>query len=138
MAAFSLQVFAAIRGYHVYKESWEHSVDDLITFERHIDELHRCIRCLYLSYSASFISTTFCPSGIDNAHDRYAVAAYEAGNDTVVDHLPREISHWSTCFMDHGGSIEGTVTGARRYCTVAGGREIPCKVTFLGKKRLIA
>ena len=84
------------------------------------------------------ISTTFCPSGIDNVHDRYAVAAYEAGNDTVVGHLPREISHWSTCFMDHGGSIEGTVTGARRYCTVAGGREIPCKVTFLGKKRLIA
>ena len=47
MATFSLQVVAAIRVYPVYKESWEPSVGDLITFKRHIGELNRCIRCLY-------------------------------------------------------------------------------------------
>ena len=42
MAAFSLHVVAAIRGYHVYKESWEPSVGDLVTFRRHIGELRHC------------------------------------------------------------------------------------------------
>ena len=40
---FALQsVVAAIRGYHVYKESWEPSVGDLVTFGRHIGELRHC------------------------------------------------------------------------------------------------
>ena len=47
MATFSLQVVAAIKGYHVYKESWEPSIGDLNMFERHIGELNRCIQCLY-------------------------------------------------------------------------------------------
>ena len=39
MATFGLNVVAAIRVYHVYKESWEPSVGDLVTFRRHIGEL---------------------------------------------------------------------------------------------------
>ena len=42
MAAFSLRVVAAISGYHVHKESWEPSIGDLVTFQRHTGELLRC------------------------------------------------------------------------------------------------
>ena len=56
----------------------------------------------------------------------------------MVGHLPREISHWGASFLDYSGSIEGTVTGARRYSTVAGGMEIPCEFAFLGKKSHLA
>ena len=56
----------------------------------------------------------------------------------MVGHLPREISHWSASFLDFSGSIEGTVTGARRYSTVTGEMEIPCEFTFLGKKSHLA
>ena len=73
---------------------------------------------------------------LGNPQDRHAVAAYQAGNDAVVDYLPREISHWSACFLDHSESVEGTVTGARRYSTVAGRMEIPCELTFLGKRAI--
>ena len=52
--------------------------------------------------------------------DRYAVAAYQPGNDIS----------WIT--------VEGSVTGAREYSTVAGGMEIPCELTFLGNKRHVA
>ena len=39
MATFSLSTIAAIRGYHVYKDSWEPSAGDLVTFKRHNGEL---------------------------------------------------------------------------------------------------
>ena len=39
-------------------------------------------------------------------------------------------------FLD-GGSIEGVVTGVRRYSREAGGMEIPCELTFTGKKKNI-
>ena len=43
MTTFGLNVVAAIRMYHVYKESWEPSVGDIVTFGRHISELP--LRC---------------------------------------------------------------------------------------------
>ena len=76
------------------------------------------------------------PTG--NPHDNFAVAARQVGLESeseAVGHLPREISRWSALFLEHGGTIEGSVTGARRYSRVAGGMEIPCHLTFAGKKK---
>ena len=77
------------------------------------------------------------PYASGNPYDDYAIAAYQVGGDLVIGHLPREISRWSAFFLNHGGSIEGTVSGVRRYSRVAGGMEIPCKLVFQGKKRHI-
>ena len=38
MAACSLEVVAPFRGYHVYKEHWEPTIGDHITFERESGE----------------------------------------------------------------------------------------------------
>ena len=40
--------------------------------------------------------------------------------------------------MQHGGTIEGLVTGSQRYCRKAGGMEIPCRLTYTGKRKHIA
>ena len=40
--------------------------------------------------------------------------------------------------MQHGGTIEGLVIGSRRHCREAGGMEIPCRLTFTGKKKYMA
>ena len=55
-----------------------------------------------------------------------------------MGHLPKEISRWSYFFIGHGGSISGVVTGARRHCREAGGMEIPCELTFCGKRAHVA
>ena len=75
---------------------------------------------------------------LGNRHDRFAVAAYEADGNEVVGHIPIEISRWSALFLDRGGSIEGSITGVRRHSREAGGMEIPCELTFIGKKKHIA
>ena len=65
---------------------------------------------------------------------RHAVTASQAGND--AGHLPREISHWGMCFLDHDGSIEGTVTGARRYSIYSGwGDGDPLRINISRKKK---
>ena len=52
---------------------------------------------------------------LGNHHDRFAVTAYEAGNDDVVGHIPRKLSRLSTLFLEHRGSIKGSIIGARRH-----------------------
>ena len=49
--------------------------------------------------------------------------------------LPKKISRWSAFFLQHGGTIEGLVIGSRRHYRQAGGMEIPCRLTFTGKKK---
>ena len=39
MAAFSLSTVAAVRGHHIYIQSWKPSTGDLVTFKRHNAEL---------------------------------------------------------------------------------------------------
>ena len=53
---------------------------------------------------------------------------------SLLGHIPKEISRWSSFFIDHNGFIEGIVTGARRYSEEAGGMEILCELTFTGKR----
>ena len=37
MAAFSLRVITPVKGYYMYKEAWEPSLADDVTFKRHND-----------------------------------------------------------------------------------------------------
>ena len=39
MAAFSFSTVAAVRGHHIYIQSWKPSTGDLVTFKRHNAEL---------------------------------------------------------------------------------------------------
>ena len=55
-----------------------------------------------------------------------------------MGHIPKEISRWSAFFVEHGGSIEGRITGDRRHSREAGGMEIHYELTFLGKKQHIS
>ena len=64
-----------------------------------------------------------------NCHNHFAVAAYDA-----VGLLLKEISRWSALFLDCGVLI----TGVRKHSREPGGMEIPCELTFIGKKKHIA
>lgn len=77
--------------------------------------------------------TLVCERKTDNEKDRYAVAVKRRGR--VVGHLPCKFS----LFLKRGGLISCTVTGKRRYSVdlPQGGLEIPCLVTFIGKKELM-
>ena len=68
----------------------------------------------------------------------FAAQVHHEVEPAIVEHIPREISQWSTFFLQHGGTIEGLVIGSRWHCTEAGGMEIPCRLTFTGKKKHIA
>ena len=72
-----------------------------------------------------------------NERDRYAVAVIKSG--VVIGHLPRKISRACSIFLRRGGSLHCTVIGGRRYSydLPQGGLEIPCTLTFEGKKREI-
>lgn len=96
---------SSIRGYHVYKDSWEATVGESLVCERE-------------------------PS---NAEDRYAVSVKKG--ESIVGHLPRNISRICSLFLRRGGTIECTVTGGRRYShdLVQGGLEIPCLLIFKSK-----
>ena len=75
---------------------------------------------------------------LGNRHDPIAVTAYEADGVEVVGHILREISCLSALFLDRGVSIEGSITGVRRHSREDGEMEIPCELTFIGKKKHIA
>ena len=82
------EVSSCIRGYHVYKDTWDAATGEELACER---EVH-------------------------NTQDRYAVAVKMEG--TVVGHLPRKISRLCSLFLRRGGAILCTVTGGRRYSGV--------------------
>ena len=110
MAAFQFTLKTAIRGYHVYKDVWTPTIGD--EFD--------------------------CRQEPNNVEDRYAVGVYgDSESSDVLGHLPREISQVSYFFLKHDGSITGKVTGKRRYCRQRGGMEIPCELTYTGKRKNI-
>ena len=110
MATYDLKIITAVRGYHVYQEVWNPIVGE------------------------AFI----CQQENGNEHDAYAVGTIRAeGGNEVIGHLPRKISRVAFFFLAHAGSISGTVTNTRRYCTQRGGMEIPCELTFSGKRKNI-
>ena len=105
-ATVTYSFLCRIRGFHVYKEVWKP-----ILGER-----------LNLSHERK------------NLYDRYAVAAYKRlpGRfaDSIIGHLPREISRPTRFFLLRGGVAVAEVinTTHRRSPLVQGGLEIPVKV----------
>ena len=109
MAAFQLTVRTAIRGYHIYKDVWTPTIGEAF----------------------------LCQQERDNDKDRYAVAVYKEEGSGVLGHLPMKISCVASLFLQPDGSISGEVTGNRRYCRERGGMEVPCDLTFVGKRKHI-
>ena len=77
-----------------------------------------------------------CGQELANENDAHAVAMYE-DEDEVLGHIPWEFSRVAFQFLEHGGSITSRDTGRRRYCCERGGMEIPCQLTFTGKRKHI-
>ena len=117
-SAFEHFVDSAVRGFHVYKESWTPLVhEELKTKQEH-----------------------------GNSTDQFAVAVYKestpaggSGTANTVGHLPKEISRVCWYFIEHDGEILCTITNDRKQrCPLEqGGLEIPCQLKFIGKKKNI-
>ena len=70
-----------------------------------------------------------------NLADRFAVAVMKG--ETVVCHIPRNISNVCSVFIRKGGSILCLTTGSRRFSSdlPQGGLEIPCILVFKGNAK---
>ena len=92
-----------LRGFHVYKEIWKPVVGELLR----------------------------CSHERNNIYDRYAIAANKRlrGSlaDSIIGHLPREISRATRFFLLRGGMVHLKVTDEnyRRSPLIQGGLEIP-------------
>ena len=80
--AFFGTVSCVVRGYHVYKEVWNPSIEK------------------------AFV----CFAEEENSHDRKVVAV-TCAEGYAVGHLAREISGLCFHFIKHGGEITGEITG---------------------------
>ncbi len=106
-----LTLLCVVRGYHVYKDIWDPYLGDDFTTK----------------YQKN------------NPHDKYAIAVLpvDAKVAKIVGHLPMEISK-ECCFVLHGGTIAGEVTGRRRKTIEpCGGMEIPCELTFRHTEKML-
>lgn len=104
-AAASFTCDSMVRGYHVYQDTWQAVLGEILQ----------------------------CRRETNNRRDPFAVAVMK--NGTVVGHLPRKISALCSLFLRRRGEITCTVTGSRRYSAdlAQGGLEIPCCLTFTGE-----
>lgn len=102
----SFELTSMIRGFHIYKEIWDPSLDD----------------CLV------------CAQDCSNRYDPFAVAVLN-GRETV-GHVPKKISAPCFLFLRRGGTIHCQVIGSRRYSEdlPQGGMEVPCVYCFYGLK----
>ena len=72
-----------MRGHHVYKNVWTPSIGERLQLRRQDD----------------------------NDYDDHAVSVMKA--ETIVGHVPREMSHTFWQFIMHGGSVGCEITGRR-------------------------
>ena len=72
---------SCIRGYHVYKDIWDAAIGEVLVCERE-------------------------PR---NVEDRYAIAVKK--DETVIGHLPRNLSRVCSHFIRRRGTIDCSVTG---------------------------
>ena len=95
-----------LRGFHVYKEIWKSIVGELLR----------------------------CSHERNNIYDRYAIVANKRLRgrlaDSIIGHLPREISRATRFFLLRGGMVHLKVTDEnyRRSPLIQGGLEIPVEV----------
>ena len=95
-----------VRGNHKYKDVWEAEVG----------------------------TTLQCQRETADPHDIYAVAVLKSG--VIVGHGLKKISSTCSLFLQSGGAIHCTVTGAKRYSADVeqGGLEVPCVLKFVGDR----
>ena len=95
---------SVIRGHHVYKDIFTPTIGKILQSRREPD----------------------------NSYDSFAVAIIE--NDTIVRHVPRNISVLCDLFLKKGGTISCVITGPRQYSRdlEKGGLDVPCKLIFSG------
>ena len=99
--ALNYEFFAAIRGFHVYRQVWQPEQD----------------------------VTLVCSHEADNPFDLFSIKATNCHGVLSV-HLPREISRPIKYLLDRGASVTATLTDVKywRSPLFQGGLEIPCKV----------
>ena len=95
-------VDSVVRGHHVYKDVWTPYTGEELTIA----------------------------AEESNSHDQYAMAILKA--TLVVGHVPRNLSRVFYFFMRHGGTIECTVTGHRKFGI---GLEVSCSYKLSGKPK---
>ena len=100
----SLSWDSVICGHHIYKDIWTPFVGEILHVEQEV--------C--------------------NPEDRFAVAIVKA--ETVVSHVPREVSCLFWHFIQHDGIVSCEITGHRKHGI---GLEVPCTYNFSAKKNII-
>ena len=76
---------------------------------------------------------TFCEE--ENEHNKYAMAVHR---NTIVGHIPREITHTCHFFVKNERQITCEVSGRQQCCTAAcGGVEVPCLLMFYQDTRVL-
>ena len=95
---------SVIRGHHVYKDIFTPTIGKILQSRREPD----------------------------NSYDSFAIAIIE--NDTIVGHVPRNISVLCDLFLKKGGTISCVITGPRQYSRdlEKGRLDVPCKLIFSG------
>ena len=76
---------SVIRGHHIYKDIWAAFVGEIFRLEQEV--------C--------------------NPEDCYAVVIVKA--ETVVGHVPHEVSHLFSYFIQHDGIVSCEITGHRKH-----------------------
>ena len=100
----SMVFSAAVRGFHVYKMSWKPEEGEIL-------------ECLYEE---------------NNPYDVFSIKVCKSNNaQSVVGHLPMEISRITKFILQRGARVQATVNGKhyRRSPLIQGGLEVPCLVT---------
>ena len=101
----SMVFSAAVRGFHVYKMSWKPEEGEIL-------------ECLYEE---------------NNPYDVFSIKVCKSNNaQSVVGHLPMEISRITKFILQRGARVQATVNGKhyRRSPLIQGGLEVPCLAIF--------
>ena len=70
---------------------------------------------------------------LDNQYDKFAVSVLK-NNDTIVGHVPRQISKEITTILKSGGSVKAKVI-AKPLNTKVWGIRVPCIYNVIGKRK---
>ena len=100
----TFQFSAAVRGYHVFKKTWQPTENETLN-------------CLHEA---------------GNEYDPFSIKTCQVGNRRkTVGHLPKEFSRATKFLLDRGATVNAklTATHYRRSPLFQGGLEIPCIVT---------
>ena len=70
----------------------------------------------------------------ENVHDKHAIKVMK--NETIVGHVPRELSKYCSALINSDGRMWGIVSGKRENRR-GNGLEVPCNYFVKRKKQLL-